>query len=415
LTKEIDYITIDYITNSNIIIYSTGETKMKIWKILLIALITILILLGTLIWFSTKPLTREQAIGEIKKVVDSNLNKKQSVYSALVYLDAPQKGLEVKYAAGTLNGQPIDTNQPFHIASVGKLFTATLIGYLIDEGKVTLNDPIHLYLADDVLTGLFVYQGVDYKDQVTIQNLLSHTSGIADYFAKEDGGLVESLYLSPDTLYTPLTLVQFTREHQSAYFAPGNGYHYSDTGYVLLGLIIESVSGKSFDEMLHEVIFDPLAMNNSYLMFYSDPKNEKRQIADVWINGHEVSKFKSVSIDWAGGGIISTLDDLAVYIRALYQGEIISKETLDALNQFDHEFMSGIQYGNGFMRMEFDKFSPMLGFLPQMKGHMGVLGTQLFYDPETDMVYVSSFGSSDATANSVKTMIQILSIVYRVQ
>lgn len=388
---------------------------MKIWKILLFALLTIIILLGTLVWFSSRPLTKDQALEEIRKVVNGSLNNKQSIYSALVYIDAPKKRLEAKYAAGTLNGQPIEIDQPYHIASVGKLFTATLIGYLIDQGQITLEDPIHLYLNDEMLSGLFVYEGVDYKDQVTIQNLLSHTSGVADYFAKEDGGLVESLYQSPNTLYTPQSLVQYTREHQSAYFAPGNGYHYSDTGYVLLGLIIESVSGKSFDEMLHAVIFDPLAMNDSYLMFYSDPKNEKRQIAEVWIDGHEISQFNSASIDWAGGGIISTLDDLAVYIRALNHGEIISKETLDSLNQFDYEFMSGIQYGNGFMRMEFDKFSPMLGFLPQMTGHMGVLGTQLFYDQETDMVYVSSFGSSDATASSVRAMIQILSIVYRIQ
>jgi D-alanyl-D-alanine carboxypeptidase len=388
---------------------------MKIWKILLFALVTIIVLLGIVIWFSTKPLTKEQAIKDIQNVIDGSLNKKQSIYSALVYMDAPQKGLEVKYASGTSNGQPIDTNQPFHVASVGKLFTATLIGYLVDQGQITLEDPIHLYLNNEMLSGLFVYEGVDYQDKVTIQHLLSHTSGIADYFAKEDGGLVESLYLSPDTVYTPQSLVQFTQEHQSAYFAPGNGYHYSDTGYILLGLIIESVSGKPFHEMLHEVIFDPLAMDNSYLMFYSEPKNGKRPIAEVWIDGHEVSQFNSVTIDWAGGGIVSTLDDLAVYIRALYHGEIIRKETLDAFQQFDYEFMTGIQYGNGFMRMEFDKFSPILGFLPQMTGHMGVLGTQLFYDQETDMVYVSSFGSSDATATSVKIMIQILSTVYRVQ
>lgn len=388
---------------------------MKLWKILLIALVTILILLGIVIWRSTKPLTKEQAVKDIQNVIDGSLNKKQSIYSALVYLDAPQKGLEVSYATGTSNGQPIDTHQPFHIASVGKLFTATIIGSLIDEGQISLKDPIHLYLNDEMLSGLFIYEGVDYKDQVTIQNLLSHTSGIADYFAKEDGGLVESLYLSPDTIYTPQTLVQFTREHQSTYFAPGNGYHYSDTGYVLLGMIIESVSGKPFHEMLQDIIFDPLAMDNSYLMFYSEPKNEKRQIAEVWIDGHEVSQFKSVTIDWAGGGIVSSLDDLAIYIRALYHGEIIRMETLDAFQQFDYEFMPGVEYGNGFMRMEFEKFFPTLSFLPKMTGHMGVLGTQLFYDQETDMVYVSSFGSSDATATSVKNMIQILSTVYRVQ
>ncbi|MBA4385576.1 MAG: hypothetical protein C0410_12630 [Anaerolinea sp.] len=388
---------------------------MKVLKILGITVIILVIGAGALFWLSSRPATRDQAISAIKGFVDSSLNEKKSIYTGLVYIDAPQKDLQVKYAAGKSNGEPIQTDQPFHVASVGKLFTATLIGRFIDEGKIQLEDPINLYLGDEMLENLFVFENIDYQDQVTIQHLLSHSSGVADYFALEDNGLMESLYQTPDTFFTPQALVQYTREHQSAFFAPGDGYHYSDTGYILLGLIIESISGKPFHENLHGVIFDPLDMKDTYLMFYSEPANGKRPIAEAWVNGHEISKFKSVSIDWAGGGVISTLDDLTIYIRALYQGKIITTETLDALNKFEYEFMPGIAYGNGFMQMQFEKFMPTLGFLPRMTGHMGVLGTQLFYDRSTDMVYVSSFGSSDATAASVQTMIQILSIVDRIK
>jgi D-alanyl-D-alanine carboxypeptidase len=387
---------------------------MKILIIVGVTLLLLVIAIGILFWLSSRPITMNQAAFEIQRIIENSLDDKKSIHSALVYIDVPEKDFQVKYAAGKLNGEPIQTDQPFHIASVGKLFTATLIGRLIDEGKIKLNDPIHLYLNDALLENLFVYKGVDYQDKVTIQQLLSHTSGVADYFAKEDNGLVESLYQSPETIYTPQSLVQYTREHQSAYFAPGDGYHYSDTGYVLLGLIIESVTGKPFHENLHEVIFEPLGMKDTYLMFYSEPQNGKKPIAEIWVNGHEVSQFQSVSIDWAGGGVVSTLDDLATYIRALYQNRIISPETLDDLNKFDHDFMPGIAYGNGIMQMQFEKFFPTLGFLPRMTGHMGVLGTQLFYDRSTDLVYVSSFGSSDATDESVKTMIQILTLVNRI-
>lgn len=388
---------------------------MKVIKIIGIPVLLVVIVFGVLFWLNSRPLTKDQAFTEIQNIVDNSLDEKKSVYSALVHVDAPQKELKVKYAAGKTNGELIQTDQPFHVASVGKLFTATLIGHLIDEGKIQLYDPIQSYLDDAMLENLFVFQGVDYKDAVTIQQLLSHTSGIADYFALEDNGLMESLYQTPDRFFTPQELVQYTREHQSAYFAPGDGYHYSDTGYILLGIIVESVTDKPFHENLHEVIFNPLGMDDTYLMFYSEPKNGKQTIAEAWVNGHEISRYQSVSIDWAGGGVISTLDDLAVYIRALYQGKIITPATLDALNQFDYEFMSGIAYGNGFMQMQFEKFMPLLGFLPRMTGHMGVLGTQLFYDESSDMVYVSSFGSSDATAASVQSMIQILSTVYRVE
>ena len=388
---------------------------MKVIKILGITVLILVIVIGGFIWLSSKPVTRDQANSLIKGYVENSLNDKKSIYSALVYIDAPRKDLMLKYTTGKSNGEMIKTDQPFHIASVGKLFTATLIGSLIDDGKIQLSDPISLYLDKALLENLFVFEGVDYEDQVTIQQLLSHTSGVADYFALEDNGLMESLYLTPDKFFTPQDLVKFTQDYQHAYFAPGNGYHYSDTGYILLGLIIESITKKPFHENLHEVIFDPLEMNDTYLMFCSEPKNGKRPIAEAWVNGHEISEFQSVSIDWAGGGVISTLDDLALYIRSLYQGKIITPETLDTLNKFDYEFMPGIAYGNGFMQMQFEKFMPTLGFLPRMTGHMGVLGTQLFYDQSSDMVYVSSFGSSDATAASVQTMIQILSTVYRIK
>jgi D-alanyl-D-alanine carboxypeptidase len=384
---------------------------MKIWKILLITFMVLIVIVGIIFYFNSKPLTKVQAEKAIEEIVDNNLNEKESVYNVLLFVDAPQKDITVKQSAGT----NVDTNTPFHIASVGKLFTATLIGHLMDEGQLQLDDPIQNYLDEPMLEGLFIFEGIDYKDEVTIQNLLSHTSGVADYFAVEDGGIAKDLYLSPDTFYTPQSLVKYTQEHQSAYFAPGNGYHYSDTGYILLGLIIETVSGKSFDTMLHEVIFDPLQMNDTYLMFYSEPQNGKQAIAEVWIDGHEVSQYQSVSMDWAGGGVISTLNDLATYIRALYHGQIISRDTLHSLNQFNYEFMPGIAYGNGFMQMQFEGFFPALGFLPRMNGHIGILGTGLFYDQESDMVYVASFGSSDATATSVKTMIQILSTIYRIE
>lgn len=388
---------------------------MKIWKIIIISLLIVMVAIASLLYMNSKPLSIDQAEAEINKIIQQSLNEKQSIYAAQLSVDAPQKGISMKVAVGSANGAPVTTHTPFHVASVGKLFTATLIGHLIDEGMIRLNDPIHLYLGESLLENLFVYDGIDYKDQVTIQQLLSHTSGVADYFAREDNGLQESIYLAPDTFYTPESLVQYTQEHQSAYFAPCDGYHYTDTGYILLGLIIESVSGKSFDQMLHQVIFEPLQMNDTYLMFYSDPLNGKQPIAEVWIDGHEVSQYQSVSMDWAGGGVVSTLDDLATFIRALYQGQIISQDTLQSLNKFDYEFMPGIAYGKGFMQMQFEKFFPTLGFLPRMTGHMGILGTELFYDQETDMVYVASFGSSDATTASVQAMIKVLTAIYRVE
>ncbi len=212
-----------------------------------------------------------------------------------------------------------------------------------------------------------------------------------------------------------MILVDFTRNYQYAVGKPAESYHYSDTGYILLGLIIEQVSGKSFDEYLHEKIFEPLDMNDSYLMFYSEPVNGIRPIADVWFMGENIRNYNSLSIDWAGGGIVSTASDLSIFIRALNNYEIISEDTLSTMYQFDYKFMNGIHYGNGFMEYHFGEFFPTMNSMPNYVGHMGVLGTQMFYDKETDTVYIGSFGSTDSSAASVQTMIKVLSTLMRIK
>ncbi|MCP3763334.1 serine hydrolase [Domibacillus sp. A3M-37] len=92
----------------------------------------------------------------------------------------------------------------------------------------------------------------------------------------------------PNKKWTPPELVDFTRKRQQAVGVPGQVFHYSDTGYILLGLLIEKVTGKPFHENLHERIFQPLNMNDSYLLYYSEPSNPKKAIQDIWLNGSKL-------------------------------------------------------------------------------------------------------------------------------
>ena len=248
--------------------------------------------------------------------------------------------------------------------------------------------------------------------------LLNHTSGINDYFEEPgEGGqkIVNKVIKQPDHFFQPEELIDFTRKYQRPVGKPGQKFHYSDTGYILLGLLIENVSGMKVHEMLKQKIFEPLHMMDSYMLFYSQPLNEKRPIADLWLEGHEVSDYSSLSVDWTGGGIISTLKDLSIFVKALNKGLIISKETLDRLYKFDYIYRRGIHYGYGFMSFQFGEFFPTLKNLPSLKGHMGILGSQMLYDEKSETCYISSFGSSDYPATSVRTMIQILSQIRRIQ
>jgi D-alanyl-D-alanine carboxypeptidase len=389
----------------------------KMFIIIGIVLAVVIIAVVVLMVLSSMPIAKEKIKPEIQKQVDKAVNSK-NVSQAVLMIDSPQYDISETFVAGELDGKSITADQPFHVASVGKAFTATLIGCAIDDGKLNLSDKVVEYLDAELLDNLFVVDGNDYSGEVTIQQLLSHTSGAVDYFEDEAQGsssLKELVLSEPDKLWTPYDLLDFSRNYQKAVAAPGEKYHYSDTGYILLGFIIESVYDKTFDEVLYEKIFTPFNMDDSYLMFYSEPVNGVKPIADVWFNGVNVKDYTSLSIDWSGGGIVSTVKDLSTFVRALNNYEIVSEQTLSSLYQFDNKFMNGIHYGNGFMQYHFGEFFPLMDSLPKFVGHMGVLGTQMFYDKPTDTVYISSFGSTDYTSGSVKTMMTIIGMLERVE
>lgn len=389
---------------------------MKVLRIILIIISVVAVGIGLLIWLSSRPITTEVAHRKIQKIIDREVAKYQMT-QALVLVESGSLGFNGSYAA--YDGEnPIATDKPFHVASVGKAFTAKLVGLLVDRDEIHFDDPITSYLDKGTLKNLFFYEDLDLSGKVTIAQLLNHTSGVADYFEDPSQGvepMAQLVLQDPNHFWTPRELVEYTQNHQVSVGEPGESYHYSDTGYILLGLIIEEIYGKPFHQVLHQEIFTPLNMSDSYLTFYSEPENDPRGMADIWFNGTEISGYESLSIDWAGGGIVSTLDDLALFIRALNTYKIISEVTLKEMYRFDHKFTTGIYYGYGFMEYHFSDYFPTLSFLPQLKGHMGVLGTQMLYDKPTDTVYICSFGSTDYSAGSVKTMIKVLSLVYRIK
>ena len=303
------------------------------------------------------------------------------------------------------------SDQPYHVASIGKMFTATLVQMLAEQQLLGVKDMIASYLDKTILEQLFVYQGQDYAEQVTIEQLLGHTSGIADYF---EGGTTEGksflaeILTNPGFHWTPEKLLAYTRDHQRAVGIPGKVFNYSDTGYILLGLIIEKVTEKSFAQNLADEFFQPLQMNDSYLMFYSEPINTpKKGIEEIWFKGVEVSGFESLSCDWSGGGIISTTADLLKFNQALREGRLIQPSTLTSMDNCTHKFQQGIYYGLGMMEIRFKEFFFLLGNLPKVRGHIGILSTHLFYDPSTQAHIVMNFGSNTFMVGSFKALIEI--------
>jgi CubicO group peptidase (beta-lactamase class C family) len=223
----------------------------------------------------------------------------------------------------------------FQTGSVGKQFTATAVMMLVEEGKVGLDDKIGKYLAGTPAA---------WKD-VTVRNLLTHTSGIADYTDKEEvapGGLINLRGdYTEEELYKQL--VKLPME-----FAPGDKWKYSNTNYVLLGFLIHKVTGKFYGDFLQERIFRPLGMNATRIISEAD-------IVPNRASGYELVKGQIKNQEWVSPALNTTADgalytnvlDLGKWDAALYTEKLIKRASLEQM-WTPVRLNDGKTYGYGF-------------------------------------------------------------------
>ena len=302
-----------------------------------------------------------------------------------------------------------DRALPFHAASVAKLATAALVMQQVESGELALSTRVAELLPDGETAGLFASPGA------TVEHLLSHTSGVADYFegrVARGPQMQELVVAEPDRTWTQESLLAFTRERQRPVAEPGRRFHYSDTGYVLLGRILEETTGSSFTELMRSRVLEPAGMTSSAL-WQREPGPER--IAPLWLRGAELSGAASLTCDWSGGGIVATLDDLARLATALRDGTLVRPESFATMTRPRRRFRAGIRYGLGAMELRFGEFSPFLRWLPRPVGHLGVLGVHCFTDPdpERDTTVILNFHSTREMTASFQTHIRIARLLTR--
>lgn len=305
------------------------------------------------------------------------------------------------------------SDRPFHAASVGKLFTAALVFQLVDEGRLSLSDSVVDILPEDTCSGLFLYKGQDISSQVTVRHLMMHSSGMADHFLdrpRKDGRFVKAILNEPERMWTPQSILQFYRDNFSMRHPPGERFHYSDTGFILLGLVVEAVDGRSFHEALQHRIIEPLGLKRTHLMFYSHPEEES-EMSRLFFNGIDATDFQSLSADWAGGGMACSPRDLATFTRAFFEGRLFSSELLAEVSSFPNVFRRGIRYGTAMMELHMEGLMPTLRGYPRLRGHIGILAAHAWYDPATGRVFVLGFGHNRAMGRSFRSLIRMLAIL----
>lgn len=222
---------------------------------------------------------------------------------------------------------PNTTDSVFLIASVTKQFTAMAILMLQEQGLLTVQDPICQYLAPCP----------EAWTDITIRQLLTHTSGIPDYFAPQifEENVVASL--------TPEEIIAWFAD-EPLDFAPGTNWSYSNSGYIVLGQIIETVSGNTYATFLRENIFRPLGMNHTGVI---NPTRVVDHRAEGYASATQRASYFNPSILYAAGGLYSTVGDLYRWDQALYTGKVISPETWDAMGADTYVLPYGAHYAYG--------------------------------------------------------------------
>ncbi|UCG88382.1 MAG: beta-lactamase family protein [Gemmatimonadota bacterium] len=208
----------------------------------------------------------------------------------------------------------------FGVSSVTKVYVAALALRLAEEGLLGLDDSLRQWLGS--------YAHVD--STITIRQLLNHTSGVYDFV--EHPLAWDSILYDPSRLWSAGEIV--TSFVSEPYFRPGAGFHYSNTGYLLVGMIIEAATGSDVSAALRNRFWDPLALRNT---FFDVEEAIPGELAHPWIdagNDGVLDDFSSVprtaasSASWTAGAIIATALDLAQWGRALYGGAILSDASL---------------------------------------------------------------------------------------
>ena len=219
------------------------------------------------------------------------------------------KGLGLANMEWSIPNQP-DTK--FRIGSITKQFTATLILQLVEEGKLKLDGKITDYLTD--------YRK-DTGDRVTIHHLLNHTSGIPSYTGRPD--------FRTAIMRNPYKVADFVKQLTSGdlEFEPGSRFRYNNSGYVLLGAIIEKVTGKSYETVLTERILKPLGMTNSGYDNTSPLLAKRASGYEKRPSGYVNAPYLDMSLPYAAGSIYSTVEDLYKWDQALHEGKILSAES----------------------------------------------------------------------------------------
>ena len=301
-------------------------------------------------------------------------------------------------------GIPLEANDRFRIYSITKTFTATVVYQLVDEELIALDDAVAMWLDEPAV------QRIPHVERVTIRQLLNHTSGIYDFGDDDDSPFWEDAFLGAKADWTkvwtvPELLTYADPDNHAPYFAPGEGFHYSNTNYLLLGMIVEKATGSTFEDELQNRILTPLGLADTSLATGG-------VVPDGVVDGYQLLDGELLNVTainlswvWSAGGMVSTTADLLRFARATRDGELMSPASFAEMFSFVPSENPNLQFGNGLYK----DVTPN-GTLVGMDGGSAGFSANMMWLEEEDLTVVvlvnraPDDGSSEALRDEAFTL-----------
>lgn len=344
--------------------------------------IMVTILLSTVSCKNTSQVSKAQLLdSKYQAILDGELNESNT--GILVNITSPDKDLSWSGASGFSDKETetplLPNSQTFRIASVTKTFVATTILRLWEDKKLELDDPISKYISREHVD-LLISGGYE-PDKITIRHLLNHSSGMAEHV---NSPKYELEFMKTRHEWTRTETIEDLVKYSKPVGKPGEQFSYSDTGYILLGEVIEKLTGKSMGEAIVEVLdLKNLGIKNTYQEPYEGDFTGKRM--HQYFQNEDTYNFHPSMDYYGGGGLLSTTDDLSRFFYLLFQHKIFSnKSTLDTmLAPVAYKTKQALDYRMGIWRIEINGVEAYT--------HTGFWGTQVVYVPSISTVISTNY------------------------
>jgi len=382
---------------------------------------------------------KSEKLKDVLEKFSTEFSQSDSIKNTVLAISIPQQDFIHQIVLGKAKANsdaPMTLEHQFHIASITKTMTATLILQLYEKGEFGTKG-LDITLAElsvfpvKALKRLHRKNNMSYGQDITLRQLLTHTSGLKDPYSDDKNGVAadydnqaaphsiaarwqsdlekmgsedasfdeQSAIIfknwipwdasQPDNKDAGMLNYYINTLGNSPAALPDEIYHYSDTGFVILALVAEKISNKSYHKLLRDNIFDQLGMDSTYLAYARDPKPDKweKDISDCFAGPFPmVTGGFNFSFDWGGGGVVSTVGDLNKFLQALLKGNLFTKP--DTLKEMlDFKIYKGLE-GSG-TKMGLGIFSEKnKKSRNTIWGHDGAWGTVMYYEPSGG-IYIS--------------------------